>query len=53
MKLGRMSQENGQVEHTNIELEVADVDSVLAGVCIWRSVPSRGQNHMICFCICI
>jgi hypothetical protein len=31
-----------------IELEDVDVDSdEIDGVWIWRSVPSRGQNHMV------
>ena len=47
VKLCLISQEKGHVEHMNIEFEDADADSKLAGVCIWRSVPSKGQNHMI------
>ena len=44
-----MSQEKGHLEHMNdIESEDADVDSKLAGICIWRNAPSKGQNnHMI------
>ena len=30
-----------------VEFEDEDADSKLADVCIWRSVPSKGQNHMI------
>jgi len=38
------------VEHTmNIEEfeDAPDADSRFVGVCIWRSVPSKGQNHML------
>ena len=43
-----MSHEKGQVEHVKIELEDAlEDESGLDGVCIWRSVPSKGQNHIL------
>jgi len=44
VKLCPISQEKGHVP----EFEDADADcNFLACVCIWRSVPSKGQNHML------
>lgn len=42
-----MSQENGQVEQMKRELDDAEEASTFAGVCIWRSDPSKGQNHIV------
>eukprot|EP00567_Pseudictyota_dubia_P012967 CAMPEP_0197458860 /NCGR_PEP_ID=MMETSP1175-20131217/49816_2 /TAXON_ID=1003142 /ORGANISM="Triceratium dubium, Strain CCMP147" /LENGTH=72 /DNA_ID=CAMNT_0042993591 /DNA_START=169 /DNA_END=387 /DNA_ORIENTATION=- len=36
----------GQVGHTKTELEESDAKEADAAGAIWRSVPSRGQNHM-------
>jgi hypothetical protein len=47
VKLCRISQENGQVEQIKRELVDAEAASTFAGVCIWRSDPSKGQNHIL------
>lgn len=46
VKLYFISHEKGHVEHTNNEFDDADAASTFAGVWIWSSVPSRGQNHI-------
>lgn len=43
-----MSQEYGHVTQMNIEFGEEIEVSVEAGVWICRSVPSNGQNHILC-----